>query len=270
MAESTVKISESVTIICGDCMHIIPQISMVDAVITDPPYSSGGMVRGDRMTSTRTKYQSTSVDVEHPDFTGDNRDQRGFVAWASLWLSLCLDITAHGGACCLFSDWRQLPCMTDALQAGGWVWRGIVPWDKVISRPMPNRFRAQCEYVAWGTNGPRNFSTEGASYHDGIFRESPPNISERVHTTQKTVGLMENLVAIAPEGGTVLDPFMGSGTTGAACIRTGRKFVGIEKDSNYFDIARKRLESEVETMQKNTGTGGTRAQGTEPAQISLF
>jgi site-specific DNA-methyltransferase (adenine-specific) len=56
---------------------------------------------------------------------------------------------------------------------------------------------------------------------------------------------MEHLVAIEPKGSTVLDPFMGSGTTGVACIRTGRKFVGIEKDARYFEIARQRLENEL-------------------------
>jgi len=240
-----VRLSDSVTILHGDCLHLIPTIGKVDAVVTDPPYSSGGMVRGDRMASTRTKYQSTDVETEHPDFTGDNRDQRGFVAWASLWLSQCMDVTAPGGVCCLFSDWRQLPCMTDALQAGGWVWRGIVPWDKVQARPMPNRFRAQCEYVAWGTNGPRSFDTNGATYHDGIFRETTPNLSDRVHTTQKPVTLMARLVEIAKEGSTILDPFMGSGSTGIACIRTGRRFIGIEKDARYFEIARARLENEL-------------------------
>lgn len=242
----TVRLSDSVTIIHGDCLHSIPSLATVDAVITDPPYSSGGMVRGDRMVNTREKYVQTDTETERADFTGDNRDQRGFVAWASLWLSMCMDVTAPGGVCCLFSDWRQLPSMTDALQSGGWVWRGIVPWDKGVSRPMPNRFRAQCEFVAWGTNGPRGFDTEGATYHDGILRAAAP--PDRVHMTQKPVSIMARLVEIVREGEAVLDPFMGSGTTGIACIRTGRKFIGIEKDAHYFDVARARLERELSQL----------------------
>lgn len=209
----------------------------VDAIVTDPPYSSGGMVRGDRMSTTRRKYQSTSVDVEHPEFTGDNRDQRGFLAWASLWLMYCMNITKPGGVAMLFSDWRQLPTMTDALQAAGWVWRGIVPWDKVNARPMPNRFRAQCEYVAWGTNGPRDFDKVNAQYHAGILSEKPPANAEREHSTQKPVGVCAKLCAIAPQGGVVLDPFMGAGTTGVACIDIDRKFIGIEKDPQIFERA---------------------------------
>ncbi len=187
------------TIYHGDCRAVIPGLATVDAVITDPPYSSGGMVRGDRMASTRDKYQSTGAQKEHADFTGDNRDQRGFVAWASLWLDEALMVTRPGGMCCLFSDWRQLPSMTDALQAGGWVWRGIVPWDKVNSRPMPNRFSSQCEYIAWGTNGPRDFSTADAVYHPGILRELPPQ--NRMHASQKPVGIMQQLCAVVPRGG---------------------------------------------------------------------
>jgi len=231
------------TLYLGDCLEILPTLPKVDAVITDPPYSSGGMVRGDRMNSTRNKYQSSDVDVEHPEFTGDNRDQRGFHAWASLWLMHALSITAPGGVAILFSDWRQLPTMTDALQSGGWVWRGILPWDKVSARPMPNRFRAQCEFIAWGTNGPRDFSTDNAVYHPGILTERPPSNDERQHSTQKPVGIMETLVKIVPPAGIVVDPFMGSGTTGAACMSTGRLFVGVEKDPAYFDIACQRIEN---------------------------
>lgn len=230
------------TLYLGDCLEILPTLGGIDAVITDPPYSSGGMVRGDRMASTRNKYQSSTVDVEHPEFTGDNRDQRGFHSWASLWLMHALSITAPGGAAVLFTDWRQLPTMTDALQSGGWVWRGIVPWDKVNARPMPNRFRSQCEYAVWGTNGPRDFSMDGAEYHPWILTERPPANGEREHATQKPVGIMAQLCRIAPPGGIVLDPFMGSGTTGVAAISVGRRFIGCEKEPRYFDIACRRIE----------------------------
>ena len=231
------------TMYLGDCLEVLPALDWVDAIITDPPYSSGGMVRGDRMASSRDKYQSTGVDVEHPEFTGDNRDQRGFHAWAALWLMYGLGITKPGGMAVLFTDWRQLPTMTDALQSGGLVWRGCLPWDKVSARPMPNRFRAQCEFAVWGTNGPRDFRmTEDTEYHPGILREIPPMNGEREHSTQKPVGIMQTLCRVAPLGGVVLDPFAGSGTTGVACMGIGRRFVGIEKEPRYFDIACRRIE----------------------------
>lgn len=232
---------------CGDTLAILPELEQasVDAVVTDPPYSSGGMVRGDRTNSTRAKYQSSDAQVEHPNFTGDNRDQRGWTAWMSLWMTYAASASKPGAMACLFTDWRQLPCTTDVVQAGGWVWRGIVPWDKVNARPMPNRFKAQCEYLVWATNGPRTFSTESATYHPGVFRGMPPTGTSRVHSTQKPVDVMEQIVPVAPVDGVVLDPFTGSGTTGIACVNVGRRFIGIEKERTYFDIAVARIEAAI-------------------------
>lgn len=97
------------TLYLGDCLEVLPTLHDVDALITDPPYSSGGMVRGDRMQATRDKYQSTGVKVEHPDFTGDNRDQRGFLAWASLWLMLAQGRAGPGPWPCCFLTGANCP-----------------------------------------------------------------------------------------------------------------------------------------------------------------
>ncbi|MFW6024045.1 MAG: hypothetical protein ACOC8P_00320 [Dichotomicrobium sp.] len=106
------------TLYLGDCLHVLPVLSEVGGIITDPPYSSGGMVRGDRTGKTSTKYQSSDAINIHADFTGDNRDQRAFGYWMALWLSEALRATKPSGMCCLFSDWRQLPTTSDAIQAG--------------------------------------------------------------------------------------------------------------------------------------------------------
>ena len=58
-----------------------------------------------------------------------------------------------GGILEMFVDWRNLPAMTDAVQMAGWVWRGVVVWDKGISRNQPGRFRNDCEFVVWCSNG---------------------------------------------------------------------------------------------------------------------
>ena len=237
----------TVTLYLGDCLEILPTLEpgSVDAVVTDPPYSSGGMVRSDRMQTTRVKYQSSDVLDEKPLFTGDNRDQRGFLAWCSVWLMHLEQAMSPGGVCCLFTDWRQLPIVTDAIQSGGFVWRGIVPWDKTNARPMPNRFTSQCEYVVWGTNGPRDFDTANATYHCGLIRCPAPPAADRVHSTQKPVDAIVPLVEIAKAGEVVADPFMGSGTTGVACIQKSRKFIGIEKTPVYFSEARSRIVDEL-------------------------
>lgn len=227
----------------GDCLEILPTLPKVDAIVTDPPYSSGGMVRSDRMASTRAKYQSSDVKVEHPVFSGDNRDQRSFGYWMALWLGAALRRTAPAGLCCLFTDWRQLPTMTDAMQAGGWIWRGIAPWDKVNARPAPGRFSGQAEYLVWGTNGPHNPDKKTAKYGKGVFRHNSPHMDDRQHATQKPIALMEEILGITNDEATILDPFMGTGTTGVACANLGRKFIGIEIERKYFDIACERIEA---------------------------
>jgi site-specific DNA-methyltransferase (adenine-specific) len=225
----------------GDCLDILREWKgrLFDAVITDPPYSSGGMVRGDRNAATSSKYQHGDTAKTMPEFLGDSRDQRGWVEWCAIWLANCRRLTIKGGAICTFTDWRQLPSSTDALQVAGWVWRGIAAWDKGTAIPQPNAFLAQCEYITWGTNGPRDIDYKNGAYLPGSFRINAPK--DRQHITQKPVALMEQIVQITQPGALVLDPFMGSGTTGVACLQQGRRFVGIEMDRRYFDIACERL-----------------------------
>ncbi|WP_082761825.1 DNA-methyltransferase [Mycolicibacterium mucogenicum] len=222
----------------GDALAVLAELpdACVDAVICDPPYSSGGMVRADRMGSTRTKYVVSDAKHDLADFGGDNRDQRGYQYWCALWLAECLRITKPGGVLCQFTDWRQLPATTDAIQAGGWVWRGLIPWIKPNARPQQGRFTSHAEYVVWGTKGPRELAGD---IMDGYFMSNPPR--SREHITQKPMDVMRHLVRIAPEGGRVLDPFMGSGTTGAAAVLEGRRFIGIEHSEHYVDVAERRI-----------------------------
>ncbi len=114
----------------GDALAVLRSMpdASVDAVITDPPYSSGGFTRGDRSLPPAMKYTMNGTKIERPTFAGDNRDQRSFGYWCALWLGECLRVAKPGAPLCVFTDWRQLPTMTDAIQAGGWVWRGIVDW----------------------------------------------------------------------------------------------------------------------------------------------
>ena len=127
-------------VVRGESLRLLRAMpdACVDAVVTDSPYSSGGMTRGDRMASASDKYEQSTLINNRADFAGDNRDQRAFGYWTALWCSELLRIARPGSPIALFTDWRQLPTTTDALQAGGWVWRGIVPWDKTA----PSRQRA--------------------------------------------------------------------------------------------------------------------------------
>ena len=236
---------ERVTLYHGDALAVLRDLptASVDAVITDPPYSSGGMVRGDRMADTGPKYVSSNSAVSGVDFAGDNRDQRAYAYWCALWMGEALRVTQTGGVFLAFTDWRQLPSTTDALQSGGWVWRGIVPWAKSFgargARPMAGRFAAQCEYVVWGSRGGMPIRMGEDACLPGFFEANAPR--DREHQTQKPLDVMRELVQIVPEGGTILDPFMGSGTTGAAAVMEGRRFVGVEMVEHYAEVAKRRI-----------------------------
>jgi site-specific DNA-methyltransferase (adenine-specific) len=231
------------TLYFGEALDVLQRLEpgTVDAVITDPPYSSGGAFRGDRAMDTKSKYLSSGSGnlQKTEDFGGDNRDQRSFHFWSVLWSSAALRASKVGAPGLFFTDWRQLPVSTDYLQGGGWVWRGIVPWAKKAARPQMGRFSAQCEYVVWGSAGPMPLERDVGCL-PGFYEFAYP--TDREHITQKPVDLMSAMVEICPPNGLVLDPFMGSGTTGVAAVRMGRRFIGCEQSREYFDIACRRIE----------------------------
>src|SRR5690606_18276422 len=146
-----------------------------------------------------------------------------------------------GGYALLFTDWRQLPVTTDALQCAGFVWRGIVPWNKGRGARAPHKgyFRHQCEYIVWGSNGPLPRATHGGPF-DGCLTESVRQ-ADKFHLTGKPTALMRRLVQCVPPGGRILDLFAGSGTTAVAARLEGRSCVAIERERAYIDIAARRL-----------------------------
>jgi site-specific DNA-methyltransferase (adenine-specific) len=230
-------------VIEGDALRVLPSLpaGVFDAVVTDCPYSSGGMTRGDRTASTKAKYvNSGSVSGNLlADFAGDTRDQRSFAYWCALWYSECLRVTKPGGVLLTFTDWRQLPSSCDSVQAGGWVWRGIVPWNKTeAARPQSGRPRAQCEYVLFATKGPHK-AWEAAPAVPGFITCTAER--DRKHIAQKPLELMMKLVELVPPGGRLLDPFAGVGSTGLAAVRLGRYPVLVEMVPDNVTIINERL-----------------------------
>ena len=141
----------------------------------------------------------------------------------------CYRAMADGASAIVFSDWRQLANVTDAIQAAGFVFRGIIPWRKTAARPQPNSFRNECEYAVWATKGAIDRApVAGAKYLPGAYTFAAPSGDARIHSTQKPLELVKALMEIAPDGCIVLDPFMGSGTTAVAAVETGRHFIGYE------------------------------------------
>jgi len=249
---------DAATLYRADALAILRSMpdASVDAIVTDPPYSSGGAMRGDRTQPTEKKYTGWSQNADGSSrqpttaqvgFTGDTRDQRGYLVWSAMWMTECQRILKSGGTFAVFTDWRQLPTTTDAVQAAGLVWRAIAVWDKGVGRPVKGRFRNHVEYVVWATNGPHSDPQE--VYPSAVLRHSSPSGARRIHLTEKPVSLVEELLTLATAGGVVLDPFAGSGTTGIAAMNTGRRFIGVEMSQHYADVCAARF--------KATGDQGT-------------
>ncbi|MGY4098061.1 DNA-methyltransferase [Nocardia sp. R16R-3T] len=231
-------------IIHGEALATMRELTtgQFDALITDPPYCSGGTSSAERTSRTaRQKYVSTDSASGHamPDFGGDQRDQRSFTLWCTLWLGEALRLVRPGGQALVFTDWRQLPAMSDAIQAAGWRWRGIVVWAKPGARPQPG-FANGCEYVLWASHGQLDRDHKPPCL-PGVYTITRPTGKQRQHITAKPVELMRNLARTVPAGGLILDPFVGSGTTGVAALAEGRRFLGIEGSPAYAEIATKRL-----------------------------
>ncbi|MEM9487889.1 MAG: site-specific DNA-methyltransferase [Myxococcota bacterium] len=228
----------------GDALRWMMELDddSVDAVITDPPYSSGGRTQSDKRRAPSKKY--TRGHRDYPEFAGDGRDQRSWLRWMAVALAEALRVARPGAPLCLFSDWRQLGAMADALQMGGWVYRGALAWDKTrAARPILGRFTQQAEFILWGSKGAMDAGRRclaDSNTLDGVFRHRV-DPADKQHVTGKPTALMLDLVRICEPGGVILDPFAGSATTGVAALRLGYRFLGCEIMPEYAQIARRRL-----------------------------
>ena len=214
------RIGDAVLLL-GDCLPILPTLPKVDAVITDPPYGGGlGMDFAERFKAQAGgwwKNTDRSTQIRHEDIVGDDKpfdpspllaiDCKFKVLWGGNWYA------------------ARLP------DSGGW-WM----WDK----------RRGIEHAEWPmSEGELAWTNIGKGVRIfrhkwfGLIRDSEKG--EHHHPTQKPAALMEWCIKKCKMPETILDPFMGSGTTGVACANLGRKFIGIEIEPKYFDIACERI-----------------------------
>jgi len=211
------------TLYLGDCLEILPTLERVDAVVTDPPYSSGGFNEAGKAggsigtTSTLRRIQ------------GDTMSTGGYSALVRRVLR-----ASDAAAAYVFTDWRMWPFTTEAVELSGFRLRGMLVWNKGAAG-MGARWKMQHELICWGT---KVVSEMGAGLGNVL---TFPRSGNEHHPTEKPVGLLEAVAGNA-EGGIILDPFMGSGTTGVACAKLGRRFIGIEIDPGYFEIACRRID----------------------------
>ena len=248
------------TLLHGDTLSIVRAFKpgVFDAVITDPPYASGGTKPGEKNRTTTQKYSSMRADKALPDFDGDQKDQRSWTRWMAEWLSDVRKACKAGAVLCVFIDWRMAPCLSDAIQWAGWIWRGQVVWDKMTSRPQKGRYRQQSEYMLWASNGPLPIDRPVGCL-PGVFRYTNP--AKRIHVTEKPLQLMRDIVHICVPGGRILDPFAGAGTTILAAVQEGYEAVGVEVTDAYYRLGGDRVRTALADGDERTVEASNGEQG---------
>ena len=216
------------TLYLGDAIEILPSLSGIEAIITDPPYSSGGYQESGKASGSIGSDGVEKWGGERPAIAGDNLSTRGYLR---LIKRICRATKAR--EIYIFCDWRMWTYTTDAMEDGFFRPRSMIVWNK--GQPgMGVGWRGQHELIAYGLRGPAK-AGPGKGNVLSIGRSGNPD-----HPTQKPVLVLEELLK-GSDSHMILDPFMGSGTTGVACANLGRKFIGIEIEPKYFDIACERI-----------------------------
>ena len=194
-------------LILADCRDVLPTLGRVDAVVTDPPYG--------------IEYKSHLENLGAQRFEAivnddGNLDLRSILTFAPIVLSFGANCYPH-----------QLP------HRGRWLC-----WDKRTIDGSADKMMGSPFELAWASKT-SGFDKIVRVLHGGVVNADG---GKREHPTQKPVSVMIQAIQwVANDAQTILDPFMGSGTTGVACVNLGRKFIGIEREERYFDIACKRI-----------------------------
>lgn len=196
----------------GDCREVLPLLGQVDAVITDPPYGILNLAGEGSTPAVRKSPRQMGSGTLKNRILNTSAVEWDVAPDAAVFDALRANSTLQvfwGG------NYFALPPA-----------RGVLVWDK--QQPWENFSQVE---IAW-----TNLNRPAAIFRESATRGTP----EKVHPTQKPISLMRWCVAMV-DAPTVLDPYMGSGTTGVACAELGRQFIGIERERKYFDIACERI-----------------------------
>jgi DNA modification methylase len=221
----------------GDAIDIMDTLERVDAIVTDPPYCSGSVSEASRTAAKGQGLRSENL-TRFGWFVGDNMGTAGLVFLLRTMAFHATRILSPEGSMLVFCDWRMVPNLAPAIESAGLRYQNMVAWDKG-AMGLGMGFRAQHEIILHFTAGSPKYHDLGTS---NIVKAARVSADDREHQTQKPVDLMQRLLrVVCPPGGTVLDPFMGSGSTGVAAAAEKMRFVGIERDPKHFDTACERL-----------------------------
>lgn len=236
--------SNGIRLINGDCLVSMDNIEdgSVDLLLTDPPYNLGLFMQ-ERATNLKRMRENYFGAAGWDNLSSEDwaESMDGFFEEASR-------VVRKGGSAIVFMAVIKLETLIGLAQKHGFYYKTTGVWHKL--NPMPRKmnlhFINSTESWVYFVNGAKTgtFNNEGRAIHD-FYESSVTPKSEKEfgkHPTQKPIELMDHFVSLLSNpGDVVLDPFMGSGSTGVSAKELGRRFVGIELDEDYFDIAAKRM-----------------------------
>jgi DNA modification methylase len=213
---------ENATMFCGDCIELLPEIpaNSVDAIVVDPPYFQG-------MNHNGIRSERGDLSISKPFFT--------------LFFGRLARTCKSERAVYVFCDWRSNGMFLDTMNEYLEVKNSLV-WIKHPGTGLS--YRNSYETILFHCNAARRFPFPNVlTGIKSLIGGAKTTNGEKLHPTQKPVELIEKLINDSTKQGmTILDPMMGSGSTGVACAKTGRRFIGMEIQCKYFDIACKRIE----------------------------
>lgn len=255
-----------VTIYHGDCVPIMQAMTGVelDAIITDPPYCSGGALEAQKNVKAQGLRTATVQADDFEWFSADNMTTGGLVWLVRSVLVESRRLLKPNRSAFVFSDWRMIPHLAPALESSGLRYRNLIVWDKG-SAGLGVGFKPAHELILEYTNGATEYA---AKTGQNVIRSKRVHVSDRDHNCQKPVEVIAKILEVAtPEGGTILDPFMGSGTMLLAAKQSGRKAIGIELNERFCESAAKRCAQEMAlgTPNAEVSEGGTRDSRIETA-----
>jgi DNA modification methylase len=213
---------------------LVEQQIKVDHIITDPPYNIS------KRNNLATMKNSKRVGVDFGIW------DKGFDLVG--WISTANKILKPGGTFMVFNSYRNLSFIIAAKESEGLIYKDVIRRTK--ANPMPRninrRYVQDTEYAVWAVSPKKPWvfnKPKDKPYLRAEFFSSTVSGHERTsHPTQKSLKIMQEIILIHTHSGdTVLDPFMGSGTTGVACLLNERNFIGFELDKGYFSIAKSRV-----------------------------
>ena len=220
-------ITQENTIIHGDSLTVLRQMESesVDAIITDPPYGINYV-------------SQTGASIKN--------DKSPFIWFLYDAFRVLKSGESGRGSLVCFTRWDVQQTFIDAMRLAGFQVKSEVIWDKVFHGMGDTKaaFAPSHENIVFAVKG--KFSFPGHRPKDLVTFQKL-NSSQMVHPTEKPVGLLANLItSVTKPGDLILDPFAGSGSTLVAAKKTGRRFIGMELDDDFYRIAQRRIEEAVE------------------------